>query len=285
MKICRTIREMRACVEGYRRAGMRVGFVPTMGYLHEGHLSLVRAARARSDRVVVSVFVNPTQFAPGEDYAAYPRDFQRDEGLCAAEGVDAVFYPEAAEMYPSDCCVYVDETRLTRGLCGAVRPGHFRGVVTVVAKLFNIVTPDVAVFGQKDIQQARVIEKLVEDLNFPLEMVIAPTQREPSGLAMSSRNVYLAAGERERAASLYQALQRAEEDVRNGATDAAAVIASMRMIVESSRPTAVDYIEIVDYATLAGVSAIQGKCVAALAVRYGRTRLIDNAILVPPVKD
>jgi pantoate--beta-alanine ligase len=283
MEIVSRIQDMVAFSTECRRKGLRIGFVPTMGFLHEGHLSLVREARARCDKVVLSIFVNPTQFGPGEDLASYPRDWKRDEASCRAVGVDVVFIPSETGLYPPGYSVYVEETALSKGLCGASRPGHFRGVVTIVCKLFNIVAPDVGVFGQKDIQQARVIEKMVRDLNMPVLIVIAPTLREADGLAMSSRNTYLRPDERARASSLYRALQVAERAVEAGAREAAGIQASMRRELDAALPDAVEYVEIVDYDTMQPVRLVSRKAVAAVAVRFGRARLIDNVILQPPL--
>lgn len=260
-----------------KRERRRIGLVPTMGFLHEGHLSLLRKCREACDLLVVSIFVNPTQFGPGEDLDKYPRDIERDCGLCRSESVDVVFAPSAREMYSNRPGVYVDEPSLSRILCGEHRPGHFRGVLTVVAKLFNIVQPDVAAFGQKDAQQARIIEQMVRDLNFPVEIVVCPTVREPDGLAMSSRNSYLSAEERERALCLYKSLCQARELYDAGRRDAGSIRKAMAELIAASGGD-VDYIEIVDYNTLEPVEEIKKKTLIALAVRIGTTRLIDNII-------
>lgn len=262
-----------------RRAGKRIGFVPTMGYLHDGHLSLIRLAAKRADWVVVSLFVNPTQFGPGEDLDRYPRDFTRDKALCAETGVDVLFCPTAAEMYPPGYSVYVAETRLSGRLCGVSRPHHFGGVTTVVAKLFNLVAPDFAVFGQKDAQQARIVRQMVRDLNFPVKIRIAPIVREPDGLAMSSRNRYLSPGERADALCLHRALQEAERLHRDGERDASVLSARMRALIAGVASAEIDYIEIVDDETLQPVETITGRTLVALAVRIGKTRLIDNVVL------
>jgi pantoate--beta-alanine ligase len=262
-----------------RAAGKRVGFVPTMGYLHEGHMSLVRLAREHSDRVAVSIFVNPIQFGPGEDFSRYPRDFARDEALCEREGVAAVFYPEPDEMYAADHSVTIDENKLTRGLCGRSRPGHFRGVLTVVGKLFNIVLPDVAVFGQKDAQQVSVIQRMVTDLNFPVEIIVGPILREPDGLAMSSRNKYLSAAERLDALCLSQSLKLAESLYRDGVRSVRAIRDAISDRISTVPTATVEYIELVDAATLDPVEEVRGPVLVALAVRVGRTRLIDNTVL------
>ena len=270
---------MQAHSLGLRREGKRIGLVPTMGSLHEGHLALVRRARALSDAVTVSLFVNPTQFGPSEDFNSYPRDLPRDTDLCRAAGVDALFTPSAQEMYAANHSVWVDEQELAAGLCGAVRPGHFRGVLTVVAKLFNIVLPDVAVFGQKDAQQARLIQQMVRDLNYPVNVVVAPTVREADGLAVSSRNVYLSPDERRRASSLQRALALAEQMVRDGQRETEQIRKSIRTVIQGADPTEIQYIEVVSYETLKPVRAVSGPTLIAVAVRFGGTRLIDNTIV------
>jgi len=259
-----------------RRVGHRIGFVPTMGCLHEGHLSLVGQARAVSDLVVLSIFVNPTQFLPGEDFAQYPRDLDRDLRLCRGAGVDVVFCPESADMYATDSSVIVDESVLSAGLCGATRPGHFRGVATVVAKLFNIVLPDAAVFGRKDAQQLRIIRRLVRDLNFPIHVIEAPTVRESDGLAMSSRNQYLAPEQRKDALCLRRALDVAESMAYAGIRDVARIRKAMLDLLARTASARVDYVEVVANDTLKAVSQIEGDVLVALAVRFGSTRLIDN---------
>ena len=262
-----------------RAQGKRIGFVPTMGYLHEGHASLMRLAREHSDVLVVSIFVNPTQFGPREDFSKYPRDFERDEALCQREKTDIVFYPSAADMYPSDSSVAVVEEKLSRGLCGASRPGHFRGVCTVVTKLFNIVQADIAVFGEKDGQQLRIIERMVRDLNFPVRIIRGPTLREPDGLAMSSRNSYLSPEERAQAICLRRALDRAEELYRQGERRTERIVAAMTEIIGRSPAARIDYIEIVDDASLEKATTLETACMVALAVFVGKTRLIDNTVL------
>ena len=279
MDIIRTAAEMQKEALALRRAGRRIGFVPTMGYLHAGHASLIRLARRHAEVVVVSIFVNPTQFGPQEDFEKYPRDFQRDEALCANEQTDIVFCPPAAEMYRKDHTVYIVEEQMAKGLCGASRPGHFRGVLTIVAKLFNLVQPHVAVFGEKDAQQLRLIERMVRDLNFPVAIVRGPTLREPDGLAMSSRNSYLSPEERKQALCLKQALDRAEALYRKGERDADVIKAAMKEQIGQAPLARIDYIEIVDDASLEPVSRIAGKTLVALAVFLGKTRLIDNLTL------
>jgi pantoate--beta-alanine ligase len=278
MVIIQSPEEMQRWAQAQRKAGLRIGLVPTMGYLHAGHLSLVDEARRRSDVVVVSIFVNPVQFGPNEDFEKYPRDEARDLALCREAGVAAVFLPAPAAMYLPDASVYVVEERLERGLCGARRPGHFRGVCTVVAKLFNIALPDVAVFGQKDFQQAAILCRMTRDLNFPVEIVVAPILREADGLAMSSRNVYLAGDERLRALGLSRALASAVEAVAAGSCAAAEVRRQMSGILEKHALT-IDYVEIVDAATLEPVSEARQGSVALIAAYCGKTRLIDNRVL------
>jgi pantoate--beta-alanine ligase len=279
MDIVRSARDMQARAREFRRSGKRIGFVPTMGCLHEGHMSLVRVAREHADLVVVSIFVNPIQFLPGEDLAKYPRDFDRDGRACEDEGVAVVFHPAPEEMYAPDHSVLVDETALSRGLCGASRPGHFRGVATVVAKLFNLVLPDVAVFGQKDAQQARVVQRLVRDLNFPVSIVVAPIVREADGLAMSSRNVFLSAAERRDALGLRRSLDLAESLYRDGVRDADRIRAGMTRMLNALPGSAVDYVAIVDDQTLEPVGRIARPALVMVAVRVGGTRLIDNTVL------
>jgi pantoate--beta-alanine ligase len=279
MDIIKQVAEMQSRAREWRKAGRTIGFVPTMGFLHEGHLSLVRLAREYADVVVVSIFVNPTQFGPNEDLDAYPRDFERDEALCREEGVDAVFYPSAEEMYSDNASVYVNDDQLTKTLCGAKRPGHFQGVLTVVAKLFNIVLPDVAVFGQKDAQQLRVIEQMVADLNFPLRVVPGPIVREADGLAMSSRNKYLSVAQRKEALCLRRALDAAEALYGEGESDAVRIKQAMRDLIEPVTEAEIDYIELVDWTTLEPVARIEGTTLIALAVQVGPARLIDNALL------
>lgn len=279
MQIIRTPAEMQETALKLRAQGRRIGFVPTMGYLHDGHSSLMRLARQHADILVVSIFVNPTQFGPSEDFSKYPRDFGRDEELCRREKTDFIFYPSVADMYPSGSSVAVIEEKLSRGLCGATRPGHFRGVCTVVAKLFNIVQPDVAVFGEKDGQQLRVIERMIRDLNFPVRIIRGPTLREPDKLAMSSRNSYLSADEREQALCLRRALDRAEELYRQGERKAERIVAAMGTVIGQSPAARIDYVVVVDDSTLEPVQAIERPCMVALAVFVGKTRLIDNTVL------
>ena len=279
MKIIKTIHEMQEQAFAWRREGLKIGFVPTMGALHEGHLSLIdQARRAGAGRVVVSIFVNPTQFGPSEDLDKYPRDFVRDEALCAGRGADVVFYPDASEIYASGHSTWVVEDQLSKPLCGASRPGHFRGVATVVAKLFNIVLPDVAVFGQKDAQQVLVIQRMVRDLNFPLTVVVAPIMREADGLAMSSRNQYLSPADRAAATVIYRSLLEVQDLCRNGERNPRLLHETISdMIAEAGG--SIDYIEIVSREDLRNVEEITGRCLVAVAAFFGRTRLIDNIFI------
>lgn len=279
MQIIRQPSDMQACARAWKQAGRRIGFVPTMGYLHDGHRSLIEQARTRADVVVVSIFVNPIQFGPNEDLSRYPRDFARDEAVCRAAGADVVFYPEPASMYAADHSVYVEETRLGHGLCGASRPGHFRGVTTVVAKLFNLVLPDCAVFGEKDAQQLRIIRRMVRDLAFPVEIVSGPTVREADGLAMSSRNALLKPDERAQAVCLRRALDEAERLFRSGERAARTLEISMRAVIARSALARVDYLDLVDDETLAPVAQLDKPTLVALAVKFPSARLIDNCVL------
>jgi pantoate--beta-alanine ligase len=280
MKTITTIKDIRKEIAQAHLAGLRVGLVPTMGYLHEGHLSLIRRAKNGCDFVVVSIFVNPTQFGEGEDYDKYPRDIIRDEELCRNEKVDLVFQPSESEMYNDNCTVHVDEDDISQTLCGSFRPGHFRGVLTVVAKLFNIIQPDAAVFGQKDAQQARLIEEMVGGLNIPVEIIIAPIVRESDGLAMSSRNAYLSEDERKEALCLSQSLKVAEQLYGDGERDSETIKSKIKEVISSVAPRAdVDYVDIVNYSTFKPAVTMAGEILIALAVRVGATRLIDNIIL------
>ncbi len=279
MKVVNTIPRMSTLVKISKKEGKSIGLVPTMGYLHEGHLSLVRAAKKHVDVVVMSIFVNPIQFGACEDFEKYPRDFKRDERLATSAGVDIIFAPSAEEMYPDGYVTYVNVEHLTETMCGQSRPGHFKGVTTVVAKFFDIIKPDIAYFGQKDAQQAIVIKKMAGDLNMGVEIKIMPTIREPDGLAMSSRNVYLSPDERKNAVTLYESLKRAESLVKSGERDAKKIT---RMIEESIKrvPAAkIDYISITDTLRLKEISKVSGETLMALAVFIGKTRLIDNIIV------
>jgi pantoate--beta-alanine ligase len=276
MRVVHTIAEARAV----RRALPGTwGFVPTMGYLHEGHLSLVRRARAENDRVAVSIFVNPTQFGPHEDYARYPRDLERDLRLLEPLGVDLVFVPSVEEMYPPGFQTWVIVEEVSRPLEGASRPGHFRGVATVVAKLFNILQPDRAYFGQKDAQQTVVIRRMVQDLNIPVEIVICPTVREPDGLAMSSRNTYLNPEERRAATVLFRALQAAKARYEAGERDAERLREAMREVIRAEPLARIDYVSVAHPETLQELERVEGPALLSLAVYIGTTRLIDNLML------
>lgn len=281
MDVAHDIEEVRARVAEARAAGRVIGLVPTMGYLHAGHLALVEAAVRDATYVVVSIFVNPTQFGPNEDLERYPRDEAGDLEKCRAAGVELVFVPPVPVMYPADAVTTVHVRQLTETLCGPCRPGHFDGVTTVVAKLFNIVQPDRAYFGEKDAQQLAVLRRMARDLDFSLEVVGCPTVREADGLAMSSRNALLSADERQRALVLHKALQVARERIRNGETRVERVLEEMRRVVDSGQPAKVDYIEMVDPETLQPVGEIHGPVRVALAVWIGRTRLIDNLLVDP----
>ena len=279
IRVIDQVRTMQTWSDEGRREGKRIGLVPTMGCLHEGHLSLIRLARERTDGVVVSIFVNPTQFGPGEDFEKYPRTFERDQELVEQAGGEVIFAPRVEEMYPPGFCTSVNVARLTEGLCGASRPDHFRGVTTVVAKLLCAVKPHVAVFGQKDFQQAAVIQRMVRDLNLDVEIVAAPTVREADGLALSSRNAYLSPSERREARVLFHSLEKARERVRAGEREVSKIMKAMKSEI-LARPTArIDYIEMVDAETLEPVTRVEGRVLVALAVRIGKTRLIDNVVL------
>lgn len=279
MKIVSTVEEVRAEVKKWREDGLSVGLVPTMGYLHEGHKSLIDKAVEQNDKVVVSVFVNPIQFGPTEDLATYPRDLERDAVLCENAGASLIFHPEKENMYFDDFCTYIDMENLTKGLCGKTRPTHFRGVCTVVGKLFNIVQPDRAYFGQKDAQQLAVIRRMVRDLNFNLDIIGCPIIREEDGLAKSSRNTYLSPEERKAAVILHKGLVKGEEMVRSGEKNSAAVINAIRGIIESEPLAKIDYVEIVDFDNIQPVETIEGTVLTAVAVYIGKTRLIDNFII------
>ncbi len=277
--IVKTIEEVRAQVKAWRAEGLTVGLVPTMGYLHEGHQSLIARSVAENDRTVVSDFVNPIQFGPTEDLATYPRDLERDAALCESTGANLIFNPEPEEMYAPDFCTYVDMDHLTKGLCGKTRPIHFRGVCTVVSKLFHIVQPDRAYFGQKDAQQLAVIRRMVRDLNMPLTIVGCPIIREEDGLAKSSRNTYLSAEERKAALCLSRGLNKGKAAVEAGETDAEKVKAIIAAEIEAEPLGRIDYVEIVDWNNLEPVSSTEGSILAAVAVYIGKTRLIDNFII------
>ncbi len=278
MQVVRSPKKMQKICGELKRKGKIIGFVPTMGYLHEGHLSLIRIAKKKSEVLVVSVFVNPTQFGPREDFKRYPRDFKRDRFLLESRlrRDDFVFAPGKKDMYPEGYLTYVNVDRITQKLEGAVRPVHFQGVTTIVAKLFNIVQPDVAVFGQKDAQQAVVLKKMVDDLNYRIKMVIAPTVRERDGLALSSRNMYLSTEERKQAKVLYQALLVAEDMIKKGERKASKIVSGMRTLINKQPLADIDYIAITDANSLELLKKLEGEILISLAVRFGKTRLIDN---------
>ncbi len=278
MNIVHTVNEVRTQVKEWRAAGLSVGLVPTMGYLHEGHKSLIDRAVKDNDRVVVSVFVNPMQFGPAEDLASYPRDLNRDAALCEAAGADLIFHPEPENMYSDDFSSFIDMNTLTKGLCGKSRPVHFRGVCTVVGKLFNIVQPDKAYFGQKDAQQLAVIRHMVNDLNFNLEIVGCPIIRESDGLAKSSRNTYLSPEERQAALILSRSLERGRELIEAGERNAETIKQAVTELIQTEPLARIDYVELVDWNTLEPVEQITGPVLNAIAVYIGKTRLIDNHI-------
>ncbi len=278
MQIVETVAEVREQVKAWRAEGLTVGLVPTMGYLHEGHKSLIDRAVAENDRVVVSVFVNPMQFGPSEDLESYPRDMDRDAALCEKAGASLIFHPDPSEMYHEDFSSFVDMNTLTGGLCGKTRPIHFRGVCTVVAKLFNIVTPDRAYFGQKDAQQLAVIRHMVSDLSFGIEIVGCPIIREEDGLAKSSRNTYLSKQERQAALVLSKSLALGKQALEAGEKDAAKVRSVILDNLEKEPLAKVDYVEVVDWNTLEPVSQVEDSVLVAIAVYIGKTRLIDNFI-------
>ena len=273
------VKVMKAHVRMIRSKKQTIALVPTMGYLHEGHVSLMHKARNLADHLIVSIFVNPTQFGVGEDLDKYPRDLERDKKLAAQARVECIFHPTPEQMYPGGYATYVDVEEITAGLCGASRPKHFRGVATVCAKLFNIIEPDVAVFGEKDFQQLSVIKRMVEDLNMNVQIIPHHTVREEDGLAMSSRNTYLSQEERKNATVLYRSLLHARELCQAGQHDARAVRAAVVALVESTPGAVIDYIEIVDPKNLQPLTTIEPGAVMALAVKFGRTRLIDNMII------
>lgn len=280
--VLETIAAARQWVRVERSAGKTIGFVPTMGAFHGGHLSLIRRARQRCDRVGVSVFVNPLQFGEGEDFVRYPRDFARDLALAEQEKVDALFHPDSKEMYPQPPMIRVDPGDLGEPLCGRSRPGHFTGVATVVAKLLNIIQPDRVFFGQKDAQQAVILARMIQDLHFPVQMEICPTVREADGLALSSRNSYLSAEERTQATVLYRSLRRAEDLIRSGARDVARIELAMVEMIRSVPGVELDYARVVDPCTLGDVKEITGEVLVAVAARFGKARLIDNLLVAPP---
>lgn len=279
MKVVDTIPRMSTLVNIFKKEGKTVGLVPTMGYLHEGHLSLIRAARKHTDVVVVSIFINPMQFGPKEDFEKYPRDLKRDEQMATAAGADVIFYPSAKDIYPAGYSTYVIVESLTDNLCGASRPGHFKGVTTIVAKLFNIVKPNIAYFGQKDAQQAVIIKKMTQDLNMGVEVKVMPIVREADGLAMSSRNVFLSASERRDAVVLRESLKKAESAVSSGEKEAKKIIKIMEDAIARVPGAKIDYVSIVSTADLKDVKLINREVLIAIAVFIGKTRLIDNVII------
>lgn len=276
MNLVKTIEEVRGTVKKWKSEGYSVGFVPTMGYLHEGHKSLIERSVKENDKTVVSVFVNPIQFGPNEDLATYPRDIESDKKLCESVGANLIFNPEPEEMYTQRFCTHVDMSTLTEDLCGASRPGHFRGVQTVVTKLFNIVAPDRAYFGEKDAQQLAIIKRMVEDLNIDIEIIGCPIIREEDGLAKSSRNTYLSKSEREAAVIISKALSYGKSLVESGERDTKTVIDAIVQKISTEPLAKIEYIKIVDALTIKPVSKISGTILCAAAVRVGKTRLIDN---------
>lgn len=274
--IAKTVKEVREQVKAWKKEGLTVGFVPTMGYLHEGHQSLIKRAVEENDKVVVSIFVNPMQFGPTEDLDSYPRDLKKDSALCEATGANLIFHPEPEEMYTDGFCSYVDMSVLTEELCGLSRPVHFRGVCTVVSKLFHIVTPDRAYFGQKDAQQLAIIKRMVTDLNMDIDIIGCPIVREEDGLAKSSRNTYLSAEERQAALILSKTIKLGEEMVKNGETNSAVVLDAMKKQIATEPLAKIDYVKIVDALTMQQIDTIDRPILCAMAVYIGKTRLIDN---------
>lgn len=279
MEIVSSPQEMQALAMQWRAQGLKTALVPTMGYFHQGHLSLMEYGRTSADKLVVSLFVNPAQFGPSEDLASYPRDLDRDAALAQQVGGDVLYTPGVEDMYPPGYQTYVEVGGLSKGLCGASRPGHFRGVATIVLKLFNQVQPHAAIFGEKDYQQLVVIRRMTRDLNLPIDIVGRPIYREPDGLAMSSRNTYLSPEERNSALCLFRAIRAARELVASGARSRESILEAVRQIIRSTPLTDIDYTALVHPETLEGVDAIPGEARLALAVRVGKTRLIDNTLL------
>ncbi len=279
MQVVKTISQLQNILCQASQKGKTIGFVPTMGYFHEGHLNLMRQAKKACDICVVSIFVNPKQFGPKEDLGKYPRDFTHDASLCLKENVDILFFPTDNEIYPNRYLTYIDVENISNVLCGAFRPGHFKGVTTVVAKLINIVQPDVMFLGQKDAQQVAVIKTMVRDLNFPIEIKVIPTTREKDGLAMSSRNVYLTAQERQEAPVLYKALQEARGRIKAGERSVLKVIKSIKALIAKQSQGKIQYVACVNAQTLEPLTRIEGQVLIAVAVFFGKTRLIDNAFI------
>jgi pantoate--beta-alanine ligase len=279
MEVAKTIDSVRKLVKAARSSGKTIGFVPTMGALHIGHISLIEAAVKQCDFVVVSIFVNPTQFVPGEDFEKYPHPLDADLEVCGKAGVDVVFVPTTEQIYGAENLTWVNVEKLTEPLCGRFRPGHFRGVATVCVKLFNIIAPDIAFFGRKDAQQAVVIERMVADLNMPLEIVVCPTVRQSNGLAVSSRNQYLTEQQEEDATLIYKSLQRCREMTETGITDTQKIIAQIRKMLNQTPSIQIEYISIVDAETLRELDRVAGRVLVAVAVKIGQARLIDNILL------
>lgn len=280
MSLITDISSLRNELNKFKARGETIGFVPTMGYLHDGHLSLIKQAKKQNDIVVVSVFVNPTQFAPHEDYDSYPRDIERDYSLAKSAGADIVFHPDAKEIYPKGASTFIEvEGDITKKLCGASRPSHFKGVTTIVNILFNLVDPDKAYFGQKDAQQAIVLKKMVRDLHMPVEIIVCPIIREIDGLAMSSRNTYLSDDERKQALILNQALYAIQESCKQGEKSVSILREKIKQMIETQPLAEIDYVEILDATTLESIEYIDNAALAAVAVKFGKTRLIDNVFL------
>ncbi len=279
MEVIKTIDSVRSMVKAARVKGKKIGLVPTMGALHTGHVSLIEAAVKKCEFVVVSIFVNPTQFRPGEDFEKYPRPLEADLDICKKAGVHVVFVPTSEQMYPGTNLTWINVEKLTEPLCGRARPGHFRGVTTICAKLFNIIAPDIAFFGQKDAQQATIIRRMVADLNMPLEIIVCPTVREPDGLAVSSRNRYLNKQQRQDATHIYKSLMKCQEIVKAGKIDTYEIITEMRKVLQQKSSIEIEYISIVNAETLEVIDMIVGKVLVAVAVKLGPARLIDNILI------
>jgi pantoate--beta-alanine ligase len=283
MRVVKTIKQLRQILNEVRRKGQKIGFVPTMGYFHEGHLSLMRRAKKECEICVVSIYVNPKQFAPHEDFSRYPRDIKRDMTMARKENVDILFIPSDNVVYPNSSLTYIDVERISKTLCGKVRPGHFKGVAEVVAKLLNMVQPDVMVLGQKDAQQVAVLSKMIADLNFPVSILVAPTVREKDGLAMSSRNVFLTAEERSQAPVLYRALKSTVLRIQAGERAASKITGVIHQIITRHSNGKIQYVACVDADTLEPLKILKGKVLIALSVFFGKIRLIDNVIV--PIKN
>ena len=279
MKIILNIKQVQDYAKRVRAKGKTIGFVPTMGYLHKGHLSLIRQAHKDCDIVIISIYVNPTQFGPKEDLKKYPRDLKRDKKLARSAGVDVIFLPTNKIMYPDGFLTYVDIGKITEVLCGASRPGHFRGVATIVSKLCNIIQPDIAYFGQKDAQQARVIQKMVHDLNFSIKIKVMPIIREHDGIAMSSRNKYLSTKERKNAVVLYQSLKLAKKLIKQGQKNTKIIKSRMKSLILAKQSAKIDYVSIVDSENLTPIKRVKKGSLIAVAVKIGKTRLVDNIVV------